>query len=590
MSKETEAEIVQAIENAAEICESPEPSPNGATDAVGVHHWPLDSGAPTQANLILRLAGEFELFHTMDKTAYADVCVEGHRETYRIDSKPFEQLLRHRFYKQTAEPPTAEAVRKAREQLEAKAQYDGPTREVYVRVSGFDGALYVDLGDDDWSAIEIRPDGWRVMQNPPVRFRRFPGMQALPVPEEGRSIEILRPYLNVGQHHDFVLIVAWLLAALRSDGPYPVLVLSGQQGSAKSTTARLLRELVDPSSLPVRTLPREEQDLFVAAKHSHLLAFDNLSSLPVWVSDAFCRLATGGGHGTRRLYTDDEEALFVAQRPVILNGIEQTVTRADLADRSIFIALDSIPPERRLAERELRARFEGDRAAIFGALLTMLARGLRALPSVQLGTLPRMADFAAWATACEETEWPRGTFEVALRRNREETIEAVLDADLVAGALLELVTRAMQTMRTQIALGDSAAWRGTASELLKELTAVAVEKRFKDADWPKTANALSNRLNRSMPFLRERGIHISRSKEGHEHRRIIRIMVSQAQSPPASSASSVRDADTDKSTFNTSSVIEEGVSVEAEELPNKLPPASPGKIVIKRPKKRPPNV
>jgi hypothetical protein len=589
VSKETEAEIAQAIENAEEICESPEPSPNGASGAVGVQHWPLDVGPPTQAALILKLVADIELFHTPDETAYADVYVKGHRETYRVDSKPFEQLLKHRFYEHTSEPPTPEAVRRARESLEAKAQYGGPTREVYVRVGGLNGTLYVDLGDSDWNVIEIDSMAWRVTQDPSIRFCRSPGMLPLPMPETGESITVLRPYLNVAQDHDFVLIVAWLLAALRAGGPYPVLVLSGQQGSAKSTAAKILRELVDPNKSPVRMPPEQERDLFVAAKHAHLLAFDNLSSLSHWLSDSLCLLATGGGHSTRRYYTDDEETLFEAQRPVILNGIEQIVTRADLADRSIFITLEPISSERRLTERELRARFQQDRAAIFGALLTMMVYGLRALPSVKLNELPRMADFAMWATACEGAEWQSGTFELASRLNREETIEAVLDADPVAGAVLELLARTMQTMQAQNSLIHSPGWKGTASELLQELTGIAAERRLKDAAWPKTANALSNRLTRALPFLQERGVHIRRSKEGHQHRRIIHIMISEegSQSPSASSASSVRDADTrtHKSTHNASPVIEEQLSVELEELPAR----TPGKIVVKLPKKRPPN-
>ena len=322
MSKETEAKIVEAVDNAEEILER---------DALleDVVDEFQRGRFPTQADVILQLAADYDLFHTPDGTAYADVNVEGHRETFRIDGKPFAKLLKYRFYKQASEPATPEAVRKAIDSLEAKAQYDAPTRDVHVRVAEHDGALYVDLGDDDWSAVEIKACGWQLTQNPPIRFCRFPGMRPLPKPEKGKSVETLRQYLNLSRDHDFVLIVAWVLAALRAGGPYPVLVLSGQQGSAKSTAARVLRDLVDPNRSPVRTIPDNERDLFVTAQHAHLLAFDNLSSVPPWLSDSLCRLATGGGHAARRLYTDDEETLFDAQRPVILNGIEQIVTQAD---------------------------------------------------------------------------------------------------------------------------------------------------------------------------------------------------------------------------------------------------------------------
>ncbi len=112
-----------------------------------------------------------------------------------------------------------------------------------------------------------------------------------------------------------MLVIAWALAVLRYYGPYPILVLAGEQGSAKSTFSKMLRALLDPNTAPLRALPREDRDLFIAANNGHLLSFDNVSGLPAWISDTLCRLATGGGFAVRQLYTDQDEALFDAQRP-----------------------------------------------------------------------------------------------------------------------------------------------------------------------------------------------------------------------------------------------------------------------------------
>ena len=156
-----------------------------------------------------------------------------------------------------------------------------------------------------------------MVENPPVRFRRAAGMQPLPVPASGGSVESLRSFLNVRSDADFVLVVAWALAVLRDRGPYPVIVLSGEQGSAKSTFSAILRSLLDPNTAPLRALPREDRDLFIAANNGHVLAFDNVWGLPSWISDTLCRLATGGGFAVRQLYTDQDEVLFDATRPVI---------------------------------------------------------------------------------------------------------------------------------------------------------------------------------------------------------------------------------------------------------------------------------
>ena len=191
--------------------------------------------------------------------------------------------------------PSSEGLRTALNVLDARAQFDGEEHEVYLRTAEYDeDTYYIDICDEHWTAIEVRASGWQRVEQPPVKFRRAMGMQALPEPISGGSFNALRPFLNIDDD-GFVLLVAWLVAAMRPRGPYPILVLNGEQGSAKSTCARILRSFIDPSTVSVRTLPREERDLIISANHSHVINFDNISRLPAWLSDALCRIATGGG-------------------------------------------------------------------------------------------------------------------------------------------------------------------------------------------------------------------------------------------------------------------------------------------------------
>jgi hypothetical protein len=177
-------------------------------------------------------------------------------------------------------------------------------------------------------------------------------------------------------------------------------------------------------------MPREERDLFIAASNGHLLAFDNLSDIPApaRTSDALCRLASGGSFAIRQLYTDADEALFEATCPAVLNGIEDVITRPDLADRAIFLTLPHVHDMRRRPEKEIWQEFELAQPLILGALLEVASHGLRMLPEVQLNRLPRMADFAMWATACETAVWPAGTFLRAYEANRRAAIETVIAA------------------------------------------------------------------------------------------------------------------------------------------------------------------
>lgn len=465
---------------------------------------------PTQADILIDLAGAAELFHSADGTAFADLMINDHRETWPVRTKGFRRWLARQFFEQTGGAPSSEALQSALNVIEAKAHFDGPERQVFIRVGGLDGRLYLDLGDDAWRAVEIDATDWRVIDKPPVRFRRAAGMQPLAVPAPGGSVETLRAFLNVQSDEDFVLVVAWALTCLRNRGPYPALVLSGEQGSAKSTFSSILRALLDPNTAPLRALPREDRDLFIAASNGHVLAFDNVSGLPAWISDTLCRLATGGGFAVRQLYTDQDEVLFDAARPVILNGIEDIVTRPDLADRAVFLTLEPIPEERRRPEAELWTAFEAERARILGVLLDAVVEGLKRLPHTHLPKLPRMADFALWASACETALWPAGTFWSAYCGNQDEAVEGVIDADPVAAAV-----RAVMTERTQ--------WTGTASDLLGALGEAAGERIAKSKAWPDSPRALSGRLRRAATFLRKIGIEVSFDREGRARTRVIRI-------------------------------------------------------------------
>ena len=474
---------------------------------------------PTQADILVALAQTAELFHAPDSTGFADLDINGHRETWPIRAKGFRRWLARRFFLETGGAPSSEALQSALNVIEAKAHFDAPERTVHIRVGGLGGRLYLDLGDETWRAVEIDTAGWRVIDNPPVRFRRAAGMQQLSIPVTGGSVETLRSFLNVQSDADFVLVVAWGLAVLRNRGPYPVIVFSGEQGSAKSTFSSILRALLDPNTAPLRALPREDRDLFIAACNGHVLAFDNVSGLRPWISDTLCRLATGGGFAVRQLYTDQDEVLFDATRPVILNGIEEIVARPDLADRAVLLTLETIPEERRRSEAELWAAFEAERPRILGVLLDAVVEGLKRLPETHLPRLPRMADFALWATACETALWPAGTFWSAYCGNRDEAVESVIDGDPIAAAV-----RGVMTTRTE--------WTGTASDLLGALSEIVGERIARSKTWPDSPRALAGRLRRAATFLRKIGIEISFCREGRARTRTINIATTPSHPAP----------------------------------------------------------
>jgi hypothetical protein len=443
------------------------------------------------------------LFNTPDGVAYADLIIEGCRQTWAVRSKQFRfaycKYLQREIDRLTDAGSVAALMLKASlnrrrinetiEDFEMRALTSETEREVHLRVASHSGDLYVDLCDRDWHVIRITGAGWQVVQSPPVRFRRSPGMLPLPFPERGTPIGALRPFLNVTDV-DFTLVVAFILAALRDRGPYPILVLNGEQGTAKSTAARIVRGLTDPSSVPLSTLPPSSRDLFVAANNSRVLSFENISKLSSGLSDNLCRLATGGGYRIRTNYENTTETLFAATRPIILNGIANFIVRGDLQDRSIVLSL--APIANRVTESELYADFEQRRAGIFGALLDLMVQGVAMLPGTRLTDAPRMADFAVWAMACG-----LDGFEAAYKANHQAAIATLLEHDALAQAL-------------RAAVRDE--WVGTATELLDLLG---------PATRITNSKALSEALARLAPMLRTVGLGVTHERTSE--RRIIRI-------------------------------------------------------------------
>src|SRR6516162_9087889 len=474
---------------------------------------PAVSGAPVS------------LFHTATGVAYADLEIDQHRETWPIRSKQFRTWLRRRHYERTGEAMGLATIRSILDLLEARAQFDAPERTIHIRVAQHADRIYLDLTDHRWQAVEVGPDGWRITTHPPVRFRRAAGMLPLPVPERGGSIETLASFLNIQTRDDQVLVVSWLLGALHYPGPFPLLAIAGELGSAKTVLSKILRALIDPNVAPVRARPREERALMIAANDGHVLAFDNLSNLPGWLSDALCRLASGGSFALRQLYTDADEVLFQAARPTILNGIEDVITRQDLADRAIFLTMESLRDQQRRAETELWREFELARPHILGALVDAVAHGLRMRDRIQLVRLPRMADFARWAAACEAALWSPGTFRMAYDANRRRVVEDAVETDPIAAGVRRIMAK-------------QARWVGTASELLVATADGGDYLAGRVVDWPKNPRALAGRLRRSQAFLRALDIEIAFNREGRDGNRIIRL-TSRAVSASAPSVSSV---------------------------------------------------
>ena len=166
----------------------------------------------------------------------------------------------------------------------------------------------------------------------------------------------------------------------------------------------------------------------VTALNGWLLAYDNLTTIPGWMSDVLCQLVFGGGFSGRALYSNDERSIIHAQRPVMVNGIEDFVRRGDLRDRCVFLQLPPILSANRRAENEFWRSFEADYPRILGGVLDLIVGALRALPSVHCPDLPRMADYARWGVALGRgLSSPSETFLAEYNTNRKNATATELE-------------------------------------------------------------------------------------------------------------------------------------------------------------------
>ncbi|MFI5461454.1 MAG: hypothetical protein ACHRXM_39135, partial [Isosphaerales bacterium] len=468
---------------------------------------PLEREGPVP--VLLRLTANAAFLRSTDGRFYAQVSVGGRPEIYALRSAAFRDWQIDGYFRACGELPSDWSIRRVLAKLEATARFEGGTPSIFVRV-GHDGdrngngsACYLDLADPGGQAVQIGPEGWSVVNNPRVHFHRPAGHLPLPMPSRDGSIDLLRPYVNLTDR-DFRLLILWMAAALRPAGPYPILALYGQNGSAKSTLAKIVRRLIDPQAHPILAEPRNTRELMVSAVNGWLLVYDNISVIPRWLSDGLCLLATGGALAGYASFTNGERTVIHAQRPVILNGIEEFVRRGDLSDRALFLDLPPILPSRRRCEDEFWEAFHQDYPRILGGLLDAVAGGLRELPSVRLTELPRMADFAKFAEAVgRKLGWPAGTALSDYNNNRIDATMTQLEDSPVAAVLLDLGPDYLND------------WSGSPTELLYELTAIA-GKHADSPRWPKQPAWLTIELRRIAPQLAIHGIfaHSTRRNQG----------------------------------------------------------------------------
>lgn len=446
------------------------------------------------ANIILELTKDLDIFNDSSGMAWIGLPTSnGYPEYVPLKSGRFNGWVARRFLEAFKTTVSQKVIDDARAVLSGIAA--DVVKQVYVRVANLGDVVFIDLGN---RYVEITADGWQFTNQPSVPFRRPAGMLPLPEPAvqyEERLEDTLGEVLGLSGSN-LLLAIAWLIGAY-NNRDYPILVLNGEQGSGKSTTAEILKSLIDPAEVALRAVPRDEQGLAVAAINSWVVALDNLSSVPDWLSDALCRVSTGAGYSARRLYFDLEEVFALTQRPVIINGIPELASRGDLQDRSIVITLPGITNIQRRSKENIISRFKELLPVMLSQVFDAVSAALTAKGKVTIPTLPRMADFALWVAGGIEvaTHSSVQDFLSAYEGNCQDTVLALLDTSAIGQALQAFAAKQKR-------------WTGTTSDLRDKLILQTLGTPTERTLQQMSAKALSNELRHLAPVLRKVGVSI----------------------------------------------------------------------------------
>ena len=459
-------------------------------------------------------------------------------EAMRVDSDEFKAWLRRAFLACEKRPVSQSALRNTIAALIDLA-IDEPEQTAFRRTGRGELWWYIDLANEQREFAVIRGGEWEISSHAPTglpsggvsmreevapQFVRSRMMRPLQKPMEHGPIDLmngmpcrasimaleeLRAILKLSSRADFQLLMTWCVAALIPEGPYPVLAIGGPQGAAKSTLARLLHELIDPSHAPLRSLPTSEKELFIAASNAYLLAFDNVSSIPHKISDGLCKLSTGGSFSLKKIGSNTDEVFVQFKQPVILNGIAELIQRPDLTDRTIFLDLPAIAPEERREFKEVYDNFKDRLPAIFGAVLDLVALAKHNWHLVHENALPRMAEFAKIGIAIERVFGKSGCFRQAYDANRIQASDELFELDPLALAILRLRE-------------SEGSWEGTTEDLRKKLLEQGNGKLAHGV--PSGLAQLAGHLKRITPVLENRQVVVHSARTvTPDRRRIIHI-------------------------------------------------------------------
>ena len=433
--------------------------------------------------------------------------------------------------------------------------------------SDFKTEWIYDLVNKNWEFIRITSSGWDIFRNE-IIFRRYNNQKAQVYPDRNYEADIFDQFMglvNIKDKESILLLKCYIISLFIPEIQKVVLILRGSQGAAKSSLQEFIRTLVDPSIAKTLVFPRQLNELIQQLSHNYITYYDNISSIPPWISDQLCRAVSGSASSKRQLYTDDDDKIYNFKRCVGMNGINLVATKEDLLDRSIIIGLDDIEDENRRIPQELWKEFDNIRPKLLGYIFDILAKVLEYEENnsevIKKLKLTRMTEFAKHGEIISRCIGNKeNEFINAYKRNREIQVDEIVESSQVATAIMCMMFRKYEDLKV---------WDGTPTALYTELREVAQNDVWElnidtnDRYWPKNVKSLGKRLNEIKPTLKAKGLKITHYKESDVHRtrkvEIRKVLSNMSNTSESEKSRSNFDNFSDKTLDKTENLLSEDI-------------------------------
>jgi hypothetical protein len=303
--------------------------------------------------------------------AYAKVRIKDHSEIINLESNTFKYFLSKLYYENSnGKIASQEAINDAIRLLQAKTLFeDNNTIPLNLRVALKADAFYIDMTDDKYRSIKMTKDtGWKIVNDTPPLFIRY-NQKPQVEPDRNYEPDIFDKFLgltNIKDPQHRLLVKVYITSLFIPEIQHPILLLHGEPNSAKTTLYVMIKQIADPAKPKLLSIHNDRSEFIQQLSHNYVAYYDNVKHVPEWLSDEACKAVTGIGHTKRKLFSDDEDIVYEYRRCLGFNGINVSLIEPDVLDRSILIELFRIPPEKRITETEIMAKFEEMQPKLFG--------------------------------------------------------------------------------------------------------------------------------------------------------------------------------------------------------------------------------